>query len=599
MRKLIYILLFLPLGLFSQSIYYVAPSGGSNSNPGTIDLPWATWQYAFNTAVAGDTVYFRAGTWTPTTGVLAHKIIEIDPAKGRGHTGTHDAPLVFMAYPADGGRAILDCSAWHSTSQSVTALSINNVAYWEFHGLEIKNLYSRPIPPYEMACFDCMVEGCTGTIIFNNCSAHDGGGVGFRALSYDTIYYNNCDSYNRCDSLDASGPGGDADGFLIASGSAYGEGDHKLAVVDSCRAWNCSDDGYDIGSTKRLQVTNSYSFNNGSLYAESYRGDGTGFKFSASGIKDVTVRLFHNNVTCDNIGGGVADLNLYAPNAPFFTYYNYTSYRDYYGHTSGTSGGTYRWVNDSASIVVANHLVYAPTKTPVSYSDWYTFYGAYSPYDTIMILHTNTWQFIDAAEHWYCQENPAFTVTDADFVNLDTTGLTADRQSDGSFPNNAAFTTFLHLDVTSDLINGGTDMGLPYSGDAPDIGAFEYTEELPPTAPLVSTVAASGISVNQITSGGTITSDGGGTISDKGVCYGSSANPTTADSKVSGGTGVDDFTVTLTGLIANTTYHMRAYAVNETDTGYGADVEFTTSTYSKLKYLYKIMKLYGMVLIYK
>lgn len=39
--------------------YFVAPTGGSDTNPGTKDRPWATWQKAFNSAIAGDTVYFR------------------------------------------------------------------------------------------------------------------------------------------------------------------------------------------------------------------------------------------------------------------------------------------------------------------------------------------------------------------------------------------------------------------------------------------------------------------------------------------------------------------------------------------------------------
>jgi hypothetical protein len=64
MRKvLILILLSITVLLSAQNTYYVAPTGGSDSNPGTISQPWATWQKAFNTAAAGDTVYFRGGVW--------------------------------------------------------------------------------------------------------------------------------------------------------------------------------------------------------------------------------------------------------------------------------------------------------------------------------------------------------------------------------------------------------------------------------------------------------------------------------------------------------------------------------------------------------
>ena len=67
--------------------------------------------------------------------------------------------------------------------------------------------------------------------------------------------------------------------------------------------------------------------------------------------------------------------------------------------------------------------------------------------------------------------SPSVTVTDADFVSVDSTGLTSARQADGSLPD----LDFLKLASTSDLINAGIDVGLPYEGDYPDIGAYEYT----------------------------------------------------------------------------------------------------------------------------
>ena len=48
-------------------------------------------------------------------------------------------------------------------------------------------------------------------------------------------------------------------------------------------------------------------------------------------------------------------------------------------------------------------------------------------------------------------------------------GLTSARQSDGSLPN----IDFLHLAPGSRLIDAGVDVGLPFSGKAPDLGPFE------------------------------------------------------------------------------------------------------------------------------
>ena len=44
------------------------------------------------------------------------------------------------------------------------------------------------------------------------------------------------------------------------------------------------------------------------------------------------------------------------------------------------------------------------------------------------------------------------------------------RQADGSLPN----IDFLKLAAGSQMIDKGTDVGLPYTGAAPDLGAYEY-----------------------------------------------------------------------------------------------------------------------------
>jgi hypothetical protein len=62
-------------------------------------------------------------------------------------------------------------------------------------------------------------------------------------------------------------------------------------------------------------------------------------------------------------------------------------------------------------------------------------------------------------------------LSDADFVSLDVTQLAGARKSDGSLPAIRCF----ELTATSDLIDAGTDVGLPFSGKAPDIGVFENT----------------------------------------------------------------------------------------------------------------------------
>jgi len=101
-------------------------------------------------------------------------------------------------------------------------------------------------------------------------------------------------------------------------------------------------------------------------------------------------------------------------------------------------------------------------------------------------------------------------------------------------------------------------------------------------SPTVITMAISSITATTASSGGNVTSDGGASVTAKGVCWSTSTNPTTSDSHTSDGTGTGSFTSSITGLSAGTTYHVRAYATNSAGTGYGSDVTFKTSYASTL-----------------
>jgi len=97
------------------------------------------------------------------------------------------------------------------------------------------------------------------------------------------------------------------------------------------------------------------------------------------------------------------------------------------------------------------------------------------------------------------------------------------------------------------------------------------------TAVTMTTTAITEISLTGAVSGGTITSDGGATITAKGVCWSISADPTISNSKTSDGTGSASYVSTITSLSAGTTYHVRAYATYSNGTSYGEDITFTTS----------------------
>ncbi len=97
------------------------------------------------------------------------------------------------------------------------------------------------------------------------------------------------------------------------------------------------------------------------------------------------------------------------------------------------------------------------------------------------------------------------------------------------------------------------------------------------TIPSVTTVSVSGITQTSAVSGGNVTNNGGDEVTARGVCWGTTQNPTTGSNITNDGTGTGAFTSNITGLTANTAYYVRAYATNSEGTSYGGQMSFTTS----------------------
>jgi len=114
-------------------------------------------------------------------------------------------------------------------------------------------------------------------------------------------------------------------------------------------------------------------------------------------------------------------------------------------------------------------------------------------------------------------------------------------------------------------------VGTAYSADS-------VFTTLPILLPIVSTTAITNIAINNATSGGEVTFDGNLPITERGVVWSTSANPTIAlSTKTVDGSSTGSFISSITGLTSNTTYHVRAYATNIVGTAYGDDISFTTS----------------------
>lgn len=106
---------------------------------------------------------------------------------------------------------------------------------------------------------------------------------------------------------------------------------------------------------------------------------------------------------------------------------------------------------------------------------------------------------------------------------------------------------------------------------------FQVSAPVSTSAPTVTTAAQSGVTHNSATLGGNVTADGGASVTERGIVWGSSADPTTSNNKVQIGSGTGAFSQLVTGLPASTTVHVRAYAINSAGTNYGGNISFTTS----------------------
>jgi uncharacterized protein (TIGR02145 family) len=101
---------------------------------------------------------------------------------------------------------------------------------------------------------------------------------------------------------------------------------------------------------------------------------------------------------------------------------------------------------------------------------------------------------------------------------------------------------------------------------------------LQPIPPVLTTTSATSITTTTALSGGSVTSDGGAPVTVQGVCWNTAHNPTTANIKTSDGPGVGNFVSSISGLLPNATYYLRAYATNSVGTGYGDEIILKTYT---------------------
>lgn len=556
MKKLIFILLiFISLPIYATQ-WFVSPTG-DDANDGTASddgHAWKTWGKAYNAAgvSAGDTVYFMGGVYYKAWGEGDY--YHVDGKSYRiDNGGTAGNYVHYFAYP--GETPILDSDNITPTTNSNYAIR-GGADYTWFRGLTIRNVWSVEggISGSSVECVAWKANG--NNTIIENCNIYNTHGIGLQlAGTSDSMYIRNCDAWNHCDSFAISPqlPGNRGSGFTYlvnpTSTDAYYE-------WSNCRAWNCGDQGFSGGWIGHTKITGCWSFNNGQL-----QGEGHGYKMGWA-IANGTTTDIYNCIAAYNRCDGFRTNDAGKSYVRTLHIYNNLAYGN------GILANYYGFAVFNTATTDALELL-RTFKNNISYDNDG---GNFNAFAGALYTHEyNTWDI-------------PITVAAADFLDLpasDAAGialLSGARGEDGSLPD---LGDMFHL--ADGQLNGvGVGVGLTYDADSlyhnepPDLGPFAYSavEPVPPEYPEVTTTVSSYVSV-RATVTGTDLVDGGGTVSAKGICWNTSTNPTTANNIVPAGSGTDDFSCTLI-LPSNTTIYVRAYVTNETATGYGAVVSFTT-----------------------
>ena len=299
--------------------YYVSPTG-SDSAAGTMAAPWATLQKGATTAVAGDTVWIRGGTYAITTPATSGGGINFTKS------GTASANINYFAY--QGEHPKFDFTNLVISTTGYTMGFTVSGSYLHFKGLEI-----CCVPMNTFSNNGISVTGSAAGDTFEQLDMHgnSGNGIFIGNKSGGGHLVLNCDAHDNYDATSNQGQGQNADGFGV-----HYQTSGATTIVRGCRAWWNSDDGYDlINQEIPVTVENSWAMMNGYAMYGTYSptsGNGNGFKMGSS--KTGVRHLVQNNVAWKNKASG-----FYANHS--------TGGNNWYNNTSFMNGTNYNMLASS------------------------------------------------------------------------------------------------------------------------------------------------------------------------------------------------------------------------------------------------------------
>ncbi|HLX62879.1 MAG TPA: PKD domain-containing protein [Planctomycetota bacterium] len=284
--------------------YYVAPTG-NDSNAGTQSAPWVSINKGVDLYVPGDTIYLRAGTYTPSNSIYFYR------------AGSSTAPITFRAFP--GESVILD----GANMPASTTLVYIAAQYFVMQDFELRN-----------ATLNGITIESTSFVTVRNCKVHDSKnsgifvGKGDMTSTHD-ITIDSCTVYNNVHMNDAHALSGGWSGALVAGGAVnvtftnntsyknQGEG-IIFYLADKCSAvGNTSHDNFGVNlyldNATNTTVSGNLIYNSGDA---TYYVDGT---VPATGIQYANEVYNISNPSANN----TIINNIFTQNNYAFVYGNY------------------------------------------------------------------------------------------------------------------------------------------------------------------------------------------------------------------------------------------------------------------------------------
>ena len=480
-KKFVYALGFVLVAVQAfGAVYYVATDGNDNA-AGAKDKPFATLNKANSVVKAGDTVWVRGGIYdlNDTVFYARYKMTAGILLTASGESD--DKRIHYLAYP--GERPIFDATNLpvaageeHGDGTPEGAMYTSPIViaakYLHLKGFEVRNT-----PMIHNSNSGIFIYA-SKHIFLEQIDSHHNAGPGF--FAHDGAsgggghLFLNCDAHDNYDPTDWQGDGENADGFGV-----HYQYDGDTTKFIGCRAWWNSDDGYDVLAQEfPVVVGNSYAMGNGYIHygtSKPPNGNGNGFKMGYS-RNDMGRHIIKNCVAWNNVATG-----FYANYTTIgSTWINNTSYKN--GDRSFGMPSTIYAEDERTRIaevvplmgdkahVLKNNIAF-PNKLSQIGTCWEKISSQnIDHYVDCPAGENNSWNLnLDLTEDDFVSlDDPSMTVTGEDLSTIP--GMLGPRKADGSLPD----VDFLKLKKGSRAIDKGENVGFPFAGNAPDLGAFEY-----------------------------------------------------------------------------------------------------------------------------